>query len=53
MERQKTILTISPVWLNMGKPHSLASKSTLEMTITGVAAHSVSDTEVIGDCILY
>ena len=53
IERRKTILTISPMWFGTGKPHPLASKSTLEMTVTGVAAHNLSDTEVIGDYILY
>ena len=41
------------MWFGTGKPHPLASKSTLEMTVTGVAAHNLSDTEVIGDYILY
>jgi hypothetical protein len=41
------------MWFSTGKPHPLASKPTLEMTVTGEAAHNLSDTEVIGDYILY
>jgi hypothetical protein len=41
------------MWFSTGKPHPLASKPSLEMTVTAAAAHNLSDTEVIGDYILY
>jgi hypothetical protein len=36
-----------------GKPHPLASEQKLEISVAGAAAHNLSDTEVIGDYILY
>jgi hypothetical protein len=36
-----------------GKPHPLASRPTLELTVAGESAFNLSDTEVIGDYILY
>ncbi|KAI0298783.1 hypothetical protein B0F90DRAFT_1731051 [Multifurca ochricompacta] len=36
-----------------GKPHPLASRPTLEVTVAGASAYNLSDTEVIGDYILY
>ena len=36
-----------------GEPHPLASEPKLEISVTGAAAHNLSDTEVIGDYILY
>jgi hypothetical protein len=36
-----------------GKPHPLASVPKFEMSVTGAAAHNLSNTEVIGDYILY
>jgi hypothetical protein len=36
-----------------GKPHPLASRPSLEVTVAGASAYNLSDTEVIGDYILY
>jgi hypothetical protein len=41
------------MWFSTGKPHPLASVPKLEISVTGAAAHNLSDTEVIGDYILY
>ena len=41
------------MWFSTGKPHPLASEPKLEISVTGAAAHNLSDTEVIGDYILY
>jgi hypothetical protein len=38
---------------NTGKPHPLASQPSLEVTVAGASAYNLSDTEVIGDYILY
>ena len=36
-----------------GKPHPLAAEPKLEISVTGAAEHNLSDTEVIGNYILY
>jgi hypothetical protein len=41
------------MWFSTGKPHPLASRPTLEFTVAGASAYNLSDTEVIGDYILY
>ena len=41
------------MWFSTGKPHPLAAEPKLEISVTGAAAHNLSDTEVIGDYILY
>jgi hypothetical protein len=41
------------MWFSTGKPHPLAAEPKLEIAVTGAAAHNLSDTEVIGDYILY
>ncbi len=41
------------MWFSTGEPHPLASEPKLEISVTGAAAHNLSDTEVIGDYILY
>ena len=41
------------MWFSTGKPHPLASEPKLEISVTGAAAHNLSDTEVIGEYILY
>ena len=53
IDRRRITLTISPMWFSTGKPHPLASEPKLEISVTGAAAHNLSDTEVIGDYILY
>ena len=53
IDSQRTTVTISPMWFSTGKPHPLASETKLEISVTGAAAHNLSDTEVIGDYILY
>ncbi|KAH9963629.1 hypothetical protein BC827DRAFT_1266400 [Russula dissimulans] len=52
-DRRRTTLKISPMWFSTGKPHPLASRPTLEFTVAGASAYNLSDTEVIGDYILY
>ena len=41
------------MWFSTGSPHPLASRPTLEFTAAGASAYNLSDTEVIGDYILY
>ena len=41
------------MWFSTGKPHPLATRPTIEITVGGASAYNVSDTEVIGDYILY
>jgi len=41
------------MWFSTGKPHPLASRPTLELTVPGASVYNVSDAEVIGDYILY
>jgi hypothetical protein len=41
------------MWFSTGEPHPLASEPKFEISVTGAAAHNLSDTEVIGDYILY
>jgi len=41
------------MWFSTGKPHPLALQPTLEISVAGASAYNVSDTEVIGDYILY
>jgi len=52
-DRRRTTLKICPMWFSTGKPHPLASRPTLDISVAGVAAYNLSDTEVIGDYILY
>ncbi|KAI9454182.1 hypothetical protein F5148DRAFT_445625 [Russula earlei] len=52
-DRRKTTLKICPMWFSTGKPHPLASRPTLEVGVAGASAYNLSDTEVIGDYILY
>ncbi|KAI0294199.1 hypothetical protein BC826DRAFT_1104786 [Russula brevipes] len=48
-----TTLKIYPMWFGTGKPHPLASRPTLEVAVAGASAYNLSDTEVIGDYILF
>lgn len=41
------------MWFNTGEPHPLASKSKLEVNVSRVAVHNLSEAMVIGDYILY
>ncbi len=41
------------MWFNTGEPHLLASRLNLEVTVSRVAAHNLSEAMVIGDYILY
>jgi hypothetical protein len=41
------------MWFSTGKPHPLASRPTFDISVPGASAYNVSDTEVIGDYILY
>ena len=50
---QNSTVTISPMLLNTGEPHPLASKSKLEITVSRAAARNLSLATVIGDYILY
>jgi len=52
-DRRRTTLKICPMWFSTGKPHPLASQPTLDISVAGASAYNVSDTEVIGDYILY
>ena len=52
-DRRRTTLKICPMWFSTGKPHPLASRPMLEISVPGASAYNVSDTEVIGDYILY
>lgn len=46
-------MTISFLEFSTGKPHPLASQPKLEVSVSGPAAHNLSDATVIGDYILY
>ena len=46
-------MTISPMWFGTGEPHSLASRPTLEVSVSRAAAGNLSEAMVIGDYILY
>jgi len=48
-----TTLKIYPMWFGTGKPHPLAPRPTLEVAVAGASAYNLSDTEVIGDYILF
>ncbi|KAH9963630.1 hypothetical protein BC827DRAFT_1266401 [Russula dissimulans] len=52
-DRRRTTITMSSMWFSTGEPHPLASRPTLEFSVAGASAYNLSDTEVIGDYILY
>lgn len=52
-DRRSTTLKICPMWFSTGEPHPLAARPTFDIHVPGASAYSVSDTEVIGDYILY
>jgi hypothetical protein len=44
---------ISPLWINTGEPHPLASRSKLEVIVSDAAFRNLSDAMVLGDYVLY
>jgi len=52
-DHRNVTVTISPMWLNTGKPHPLASRLKLEVTVSRAAVHNLSEAVVIGDYIVY
>src|SRR6266436_3901548 len=52
-DHQNRTVMISPLWINTGEPHPLASRSKLETIVSDAALRNLSDAMVLGDYVLY
>lgn len=48
-----TPVTIKPLFFSTGKRHPLAVRQKIEVSVSGAAAHNLSNAVVIGDFVLY